>query len=95
MESPFGRGLKRSGNSPPSPVLDFPPILFMAIAKVVCASYEIEPNDIAPVAKRLRICVTDSTSSKGTEALTSLKVIKPRKVSNASFCSSINRQKSA
>src|SRR5271167_934923 len=53
MESPFGSGLKRSASSPPSPVLDLPPIRFIAIASVVCASREIEPNDIAPVAKRL------------------------------------------
>ena len=28
---------------------------FIAMASVVCASREIEPNDIAPVAKRLTI----------------------------------------
>src|SRR5947207_369977 len=38
MESPFAIGLKRSASSPPSPVLDFPPIRFIAIASVVCAS---------------------------------------------------------
>src|SRR6201997_3101778 len=47
MESPLGSGLKRSDSSPPSPVFDFPPIRFMAIASVVCASREIEPNDMA------------------------------------------------
>jgi len=44
MESPFGIGLKRSLSSPPSPVLDLPPIRFMAIASVVCASREIDPK---------------------------------------------------
>ena len=48
-------GLKRSGSSPPSPVFDLPPMRFIAIASVVCASREIEPNDIAPVEKRLTI----------------------------------------
>ena len=38
MESPFGSGLKRSDSSPPSPVLDFPPMRFIAMASVVCAS---------------------------------------------------------
>ncbi len=33
IESPFGSGLKRSDSSPPSPVLDLPPIRFIAIAK--------------------------------------------------------------
>ena len=44
MLSPFGSGLKRSASSPPSPVFDLPPIRFMAIASVVCASREIEPK---------------------------------------------------
>ena len=53
IESPFGSGRKRSASSPPSPVFDLPPIRFMAMASVVCASREIEPNDMAPVEKRL------------------------------------------
>jgi hypothetical protein len=44
IESPFGSGLKRSASSPPSPVFDLPPMRFMAIASVVCASREIEPK---------------------------------------------------
>src|SRR6516164_10161408 len=44
IESPFGKGLKRSASSPPSPVLDLPPMRFMAMASVVCASREIDPN---------------------------------------------------
>src|SRR6201995_3676544 len=51
MESPFGIGLKRSDSSPPSPGLDLPPIRVIAIASVVCDSRQIEPNDLAPVAK--------------------------------------------
>ena len=42
-ESPPGKGLYRSESSPPSPVFDLPPIRFMAIARVSCASAEIEP----------------------------------------------------
>ncbi len=38
---------------------------FMAIASVACASVEIEPNDIAPVAKRLTMSFADSTCSRG------------------------------
>ena len=34
---------RRSGSSPPSPVLDRPPRRFMAIARVSCASAEIDP----------------------------------------------------
>ena len=33
----------RSTSSPPSPVFDLPPIWFIAIASVSCASIEIEP----------------------------------------------------
>ncbi len=43
IESPFGSGLKRSVSSPPSPVFDLPPIRFMAMASVVCASREMDP----------------------------------------------------
>jgi hypothetical protein len=48
-------------------VFDLPPIRFIAIASVVWASREIEPNDIAPVEKRLTIeTLAGSTSSSGT-----------------------------
>jgi hypothetical protein len=36
---------------------------FIATASVACASVEIEPSDIAPVAKRLTISTAGSTSS--------------------------------
>ena len=65
IESPLGSGLKRSVSSPPSPVFDLPPMRFMAMASVVCASRLIEPKLIAPVAKRLTMSAAGSTSSSG------------------------------
>ena len=50
-----------SGSSPPSPVFDLPPILFMAMASVVCASREILPKDMAPVANLFTILAAGST----------------------------------
>src|SRR2546421_12506070 len=50
--SPLASGTNRTGSSPPSPVLDLPPIRFIAIARVSCASAEIEPYDMAPVLNR-------------------------------------------
>src|SRR5579884_2581147 len=41
--SPPGSGTYLAGSSPPSPVLDLPPIRFMAMASVWCASAEIDP----------------------------------------------------
>ena len=49
----------------PRPVLLLPPMRFMATASVAWASVEIEPSDIAPVAKRLTISAAGSTSSSG------------------------------
>ena len=66
IESPLASGLKRLASSPPSPVLDLPPMRFIAMARVVCASRLIEPKLIAPVAKRLTISAAGSTSSSGT-----------------------------
>src|SRR5205085_4464978 len=65
FESPFGIGLKRSGSSPPSPVLLLPPRRFIATASVSWASAEIEPKLIAPVQKRLTISLAGITSSIG------------------------------
>src|SRR5215470_48575 len=56
--SPLPSGTNRSGSSPPSPVLDLPPMRFIAMASVSWASAEIEPYDIAPVEKRLTISET-------------------------------------
>ena len=64
---------------------------FIAIASVVWASREIEPNDIAPVAKRLTISLAGSTSSSGTGLRLSssavLSLNRPRSVSSFSDCS--------
>ena len=65
LERPFGSTRKRSGSSPPSPVLDLPPMEFMASARVSCASFEIEPKDMAPVEKRFTISCAGSTSLDG------------------------------
>ena len=52
----------------------------MAMASVVCASVEIEPKDIAPVANRLTISLADSTSAKGTGGPAGRTSNSPRKV---------------
>src|SRR5688572_2624264 len=49
---------RRSASSPPSPVLDLAPSRFIAMARVSCASWLIDPYDIAPVENRLTM---DST----------------------------------
>ncbi len=67
-QSPFGSFAYRAESSPPSPELLRAPIRFIAMASVSCASALIDPNDIAPVEKRLTIDSTDSTSSSGTGA---------------------------
>ncbi len=63
--SPFASGVNRTGSSPPSPVFERPPMRFIAIASVSCASREIEPSDMAPVANRFTISLAGSTSSSG------------------------------
>ena len=65
LESPFGSGTNRSASSPPSPVLLLPPMRFMAIASVSCASLLIAQNDMAPVVNRLTMSFAGSTSSSG------------------------------
>jgi hypothetical protein len=47
-------------------VFERPPMRFIAMASVSCASLLMDPNDIAPVAKRLTISLAGSTSSIGT-----------------------------
>jgi hypothetical protein len=80
LESPLGMGLKRSGSSPPSPVLLRPPRRFMAMARVSCASLLIEPYDMAPVLKRLTMSSMGSTSSMAIGLRDDLKSMRPRKV---------------
>jgi hypothetical protein len=48
--------------------------------KVLCASVEIEPSDMAPVAKRLTISLADSTSSSETAGPAGFISNRPRKV---------------
>ena len=76
---PSGSGLYRSGSSPPSPVFDLPPSWFIAIASVECASIEIEPKLIAPVANHFTISFAGSTSLSGM-LLPFLKRMSPRSV---------------
>lgn len=47
--------VKMSRGLPPSPVLDFPPIRFMATASVECASMDILPKLIAPKISKSRV----------------------------------------
>ena len=56
----------------------------MAMASVSCASWLIEPNDIAPVEKRFRMASTGSTSSSGTAGPAGLSVNRPRSVARRS-----------
>src|SRR5882762_5685406 len=51
-ESPFASRVYLAGSSPPSPVFDLPPMRFIAMAIVSCASWLIDPYDMAPVANR-------------------------------------------
>ena len=60
----------------------------MAIAIVSCASWLIEPYDIAPVANRLRIDATGSTSSSDTGPSPAVKSKRPRSVACCRLCSS-------
>ena len=53
----------------------------MAIASVVCASREIEPKLIAPVANRFTIDAAGSTSASGTGVAANFISISPRNVS--------------
>ena len=73
-------GLNRSGSSPPSPVLDLPPSRFIAMASVVCASAEIEPKLIAPVAEPLDDLAGGFDLAQRDRSRPVLKRIKPRSV---------------
>ena len=65
-------------------MFDLPPMRFIAIASVVCASREIEPKLIAPVANRFTIDAAGSTSSSGTGVAANFSSISPRSVSSRS-----------
>ena len=86
----FSTVLKRRESSPPSPVLDFPPRRFIAMAMVVCASQEMEPKLMAPLANLLTMVSTLSTSSSGT-AVPLVKSRSPRRVMGAVAWSSMSR----
>ena len=58
---------------------------FMAMASVSCASLLMEPNDMAPVAKRFTISLAGSTSSSGTGCSAFLNSIRPRSVHSWRF----------
>jgi len=72
-------------------VLLRPPSRFIAMASVSCASFEIDPYDIAPVANRFTISFAGSTSSSGMGVSAHLKSSRPRSVSSFACCSSISR----
>ena len=80
MESPFLSTLNLEASSPPSPVFDLPPILFIAIANVEWASVDIDPKDMAPVANLFTISLTGSTWSNGTGSFKVLNSNKPLKL---------------
>ena len=61
---------------------------FMAIASVSCASWLIDPYDIAPVAKRFMIDSTGSTSSIGMGAAAARSAMSPRSVASCWLWSS-------
>ena len=62
----------------------------MATASVSWASFEIEPYDIAPVAKRFTISLAGSTSSIGTGVPSVRKSRSPRSVRSFVCCSSMS-----
>ena len=79
LESPLASGVQRFESSPPSPVFDFPPMRFIAIASDSCDSAEIDPKLIAPVTNLFTISFAGSTFSISI-GCPSLKDIRPRRV---------------
>ncbi len=61
---------------------------FIAMASVSCASRLIDPYDIAPVAKRLTIRSTGSTSSSGIGSEAGFSRSRPRSVARCVLWSS-------
>ncbi len=74
-------------------MFDLPPMRFIAIASVSCASRESEPSDIAPVAKRLTISDAGWISSSGSHwsSGSSRKRSSPRSVARAAASSLTSR----
>jgi hypothetical protein len=68
-------------------VLLLPPILFIAIASVSCASADSEPKLIAPVQNRLTMSAAGSTSSTASGFAATLKSSKPRSAPVLRACS--------
>ena len=93
-ESPLESFLNLAGSSPPSPVLLLPPIRFIAMARVSCASLLMEPKLMAPVQNRLTISFADSTSSKGIGLADFLISSRPRIVHKCSSSSLANCENS-
>ena len=73
-------------DSPPSPEQEAPPILFIAIASVSCASFERAPWDILPVPNLFLIDVIDSTSEISIGFSLSLNSNKSRTFIGEKFC---------
>ncbi len=72
-------------------MFDFPPRRFIAIASVSCASWLMEPYDIAPVAKRFTIDSTGSTWSIGIGSGAFRISSRPRSVPSLRLWSSTSR----
>ena len=72
-------GLYLRGSSLPSPQLDLAPSLFIAMARISCASLDKAPSDMPPVQKRFTISTADSTSGKSAiGSLSELKLSRSR-----------------
>ena len=63
----------------------------MAMASVSCASALIEPYDMAPVAKRLKIASAGSTSSSGIGSAAGFNSSRPRNVARCRLWSLTSR----
>ena len=63
---PSGPTLNLDGSSPPSPVLLWEPMAFIASARVSWASMLMAPKEIAPTSNLFMMDSADSTSSMGT-----------------------------
>ena len=86
-EIPSKVAWKRSASSPPSPVFERAPSLFMARQMASWASFERAPNDMAPATKCFTILSTGSTSSIGRGVDAFLKPRKSRRKMGDSFSS--------